>query len=200
MMHWENDFMALEQFAYLMLRVGSLGKPPQMAIGPVEAGMKSGCSEFLMKGWTARIPVHGMGGNSGSRMFFALRKHGCDDSFAERIAECVIVVFELFGGPLILAPEVENLVLRLPFHFCSPKHPTLKLERLAQAAIANNTTKMWAATLPSQIVQCSYVDAELLGLGWALVPYVIKNQWLHDSLAFYSASIRRFYVWDVDVI
>ena len=109
-----------------------------------------------------------------------------NDALAEQIAQNVIIVFELFSGPVILAWEVEDSVIRLPFRSCSPRRSVLKYDQLAQAAIANKTTDIWPGILTSEIVQCSYVNDELLGLGWALLPYVMREQWLHDALSFYS--------------
>jgi hypothetical protein len=144
--------------------------------------MKSGCSMLSMDAWIGRIDSKRTGR---SRMFLALLSRAQDDALAEQIAQNVIIVFELFSGPVILAWEV----IRLPFRSCSPRRSVLKYDQPAKTAIANKTTDIWPGILTSEIVQCSYVNDELLGLGWALLPYVMREQWLHDALSFYSTSV-----------
>ena len=117
---------------------------------------------------------------------------------AHRIAESVILVFESLVGPLLPTHEIE-VILRLPFSACSSRRKILIAEDLVEAALANKTTEMWPHTLCSEILRCSFVDDRPFGLAWALTPKVLELQLLHDALAFYSASIRRFYVWNVDI-
>jgi hypothetical protein len=190
--------MRLEQFAYLVIRAGAYGLPRRKD-GPVEGGMKAASSALAIQAWTSSVENRrGDGIIGNSRMFFAFKDRRADDLTAHRIAESVLLVFELFNGPLLMAPEIEN-ILRLPFGACSPRSKTLIAEDLANAALAKNTTELWPNVLSSEISTCSFVSDRGFGLAWALTPKVFEFEWLHDALAFYSASIRRFYVWDVDI-
>jgi hypothetical protein len=190
--------MPREQFAYLVLRAGPYNLP-RRANGPVEGGMKAASSALRIEAWTSSIENrNGEGIVGNSRMFFALKDRVADDAAAHRIAESVILVFELFHGPLLVAHEVE-VTLRLPFNACTPKRKILIQEDLVKAALGKKTTEIWSSMLSSEIMTCSFVSDVAFGLAWALTPKVLEFQWLHDALAFYSASIRRFFVWDVDI-
>jgi hypothetical protein len=190
--------MPREQFAYLMLRVGPWGRP-RKSNGPVEAGMRIASPALSVKAWTSSVELTSNDSSANSRMFFALKNRASNDTVANRIAESVILVFELMqGGPLLLGSDIE-LVVRLPFTACPPKRTVLIAQDLADAALIEGTSQEWPEALPSEIFNCSFVDPRLFGLGWGLAPTVLEIQWLHDALAFYSASVRRFYVWDVDI-
>jgi hypothetical protein len=161
--------------------------------------MKVASTALTLEAWTSSIENRSGGGIvDNSRMFFALKDRIADDAAAHRIAESVILVFEVLHGPLLLAPEIE-VILRLPFGACSPRRKVLITEDLVKAALAENTTEIWPHSLASEISSCSFVNDVGFGLAWALTPTVLESQWLHDALAFYSASIRRFFVWDVDI-
>jgi len=84
---WKNSLPEIVHAAcairLLMLRVGPVNRPPDVAIGPVEDGMKSGCSMLSMDAWIGRIDSKRTGR---SRMFFALPARAQDDALAEQIA------------------------------------------------------------------------------------------------------------------
>jgi hypothetical protein len=59
-----------------------------------------------MEEWIARI---GSEWTSTLRMSFSLRVRGQDDALAEKIAQNVIIVFELFGDPLLTSQKLLSV-------------------------------------------------------------------------------------------
>ena len=152
----------------------------------LKIGMEIATRDLLIHVLRRQISVP-HSGNTHERMCFAFKDFVANDVQAQRIAEAVVFASELFyGRPIAFGEEelVIRLVIQRPFEAVVFGLP-IKKQLLPQ--IARSGPNLCKTSSP----RCTYIGENILGLGWARCPIILRESWIHDALAFYTASIRH---------
>jgi hypothetical protein len=181
------------RFAYILLHQAAAlnsGIPSSKVLGAmVEIEKKLG-----MKMWS--WPVFSEQERSRKwarhRIFFTTPKGGRDDSFAARLSENILLLCELFYGPLYM---MTDKYYALPFRFTRfRKNAGIHLTSLSREV--ESTLKESHVIFIDQLIQgFSSIPEDTLTLALRALPLVQSNESLRIATAFISKAQHDFYVY-----
>lgn len=178
------------RYAYLLAQLGiNCGSNPSEKI--VINAMNESSKELKLSMWLGTIQYKKNQDSNDKHIFFNLPDQKRDDEYATKIAEGILLLTEMFHGPLF----DMSYYYTFPFRIEKIRNKTniLNSDLIEEIeTLIEDSHMLW---LHSMLHTITSVSNDTISLSIKTLPTLLRNQSIYMAVAFFSQSLHDFYVY-----